>query len=94
MIATTYSFALPTRIFFGVGIVRNAGEEEALGARDMMLVADNGVIGAGLTTHVRNTSDAGRSHGETSSFICSRKRTETPARISSHVSSSGISRAS
>lgn len=50
MTLTTYSFALPTRIEFGPGISRNAAKEaKALGATKVLLVADKGVLNAGLT---------------------------------------------
>ena len=50
MTLTTYSFALPTRIEFGPGISRTAAKEaKAMGATKVLLVADKGVIGAGLT---------------------------------------------
>ncbi|MDR2163179.1 MAG: iron-containing alcohol dehydrogenase [Clostridiales Family XIII bacterium] len=59
MIVSTYSFALPTRIEFGEGIIKKAGEEaKALGARKAMLVADKGVIGAGLTGPVEDSLQA------------------------------------
>jgi alcohol dehydrogenase len=48
-----YSFMLPTRIEFGQGSISKVGEEaKALGATRIMLVADKGVIGAGLTEPV------------------------------------------
>ena len=53
MTLTTYSFALPTRIEFGPGISRTAAAEaKAMGATKVLLVADQGVIKAGLTTAI------------------------------------------
>ncbi|MDR3363927.1 MAG: iron-containing alcohol dehydrogenase [Clostridiales Family XIII bacterium] len=50
MTLSTYSFALPTRIEFGGGAIEKTGKEaKALGATKVMLVADKGVIAAGLT---------------------------------------------
>ena len=50
MTLTTYSFALPTRIEFGPGISRTAAAEaKAMGASKVLLVADKGVLNAGLT---------------------------------------------
>ena len=50
MTLTTYSFALPTRIEFGPGISRTAAAEaKAMGATKVLLVADTGVLNAGLT---------------------------------------------
>lgn len=50
MTLSVYSFALPTRIEFGEGVISNTGAEaKALGAKKVMLVADKGVISAGLT---------------------------------------------
>lgn len=50
---STYSFNLPTRIEFGEGVIKTVGKEaKALGATKAMLVADKGVIGAGLTKDV------------------------------------------
>ena len=49
MTLTTYSFALPTRIEFGPGISRTAAAEaKAMGATKVLLVADKGVLNAGL----------------------------------------------
>lgn len=51
-----YSFALPTRIEFGEGVMKDAGKEaKALGATRVMLVADKGVIAAGLTGPVEDS---------------------------------------
>ncbi|MDR0596680.1 MAG: iron-containing alcohol dehydrogenase [Clostridiales Family XIII bacterium] len=59
MTLSTYSFSLPTRIEFGEGVVKTAGEEaKALGATKVLLVADKGVIGAGLTKPVEESLDA------------------------------------
>lgn len=59
MTLSTYSFALPTRIEFGQGVIANAGEEaKAVQARKVMLVADKGVIGAGLTKPVEESLKA------------------------------------
>ena len=50
MTLTTYSFALPTRIEFGPGISRTAAAEaKAMGATKVLLVAEKGVLNAGLT---------------------------------------------
>lgn len=52
---STFSFALPTRIEFGAGIIKNVGKEaKALGATKVMIVADKGVIGAGLVKPVED----------------------------------------
>ncbi|MEG2174105.1 MAG: iron-containing alcohol dehydrogenase [Oscillospiraceae bacterium] len=46
---STYSFSLPTRIEFGDGVIKNVGKEaKILNATKVMIVADKGVIGAGL----------------------------------------------
>jgi alcohol dehydrogenase len=59
MTLSAYSFALPTRIEFGEGVVSRAGEEAlALGAKRALLVADKGVIGAGLTKPVEESLKA------------------------------------
>lgn len=56
MTLSKYSFALPTRIEFGEGVVNDAGKEaKALGASKVMLVADKGVIAAGLTEAVEES---------------------------------------
>lgn len=56
MTLSTYSFALPTRIEFGQGVIANVGEEaKAFHAKKVMLVADKGVIGAGLTKPVEES---------------------------------------
>ena len=48
-----YEFALPTSIYFGEGIVSETGKKaKELGAGKVMLVADKGVIAAGLTAPV------------------------------------------
>ena len=48
MTLSQYSFALPTRIEFGEGVIGKAGSEaKALGATKVMLVADKGVIAVG-----------------------------------------------
>ncbi len=53
MALSTYSFSIPTRIEFGEGVIKTVGKEaKALGATKVMLVADKGVIGAGLTKDV------------------------------------------
>jgi alcohol dehydrogenase len=55
----TYSFELPTRIEFGVGVIEKAGSEaKALGASKVMIVADKGVIGAGLVKPVEESLNA------------------------------------
>lgn len=56
MTLSKYSFALPTRIEFGEGVIQEAGKEaKALGATKVMLVADKGVIAAGLTKPVEQS---------------------------------------
>jgi alcohol dehydrogenase len=56
MSLSNYSFALPTRIEFGVGVIRTAGKEaKALGATKVLLVADKGVNAAGLTKPVEES---------------------------------------
>ena len=56
MTLSQYSFALPTRIEFGEGVIGKAGSEaKALGATKVMLVADKGVIAAGLTRPVEES---------------------------------------
>lgn len=61
MTLSQYSFALATRIEFGVGVINNAGmEAKKLGMKKAMLVADKGVIGAGL---VKPIEDALKSEG-------------------------------
>ena len=53
MTLSTFSFALPTRIEFGQGVIATAGTEAlAWGAKKVMLVADKGVVAAGLTLPV------------------------------------------
>lgn len=52
---STYSFKLPTRIEFGEGVIKTVGKEaKAFGATKVMLVADAGVIKAGLTKAVED----------------------------------------
>lgn len=54
-----YSFELPTRIEFGEGVINEAGKEaKLLGATKIMLVADKGVICAGLTRPVEESLKA------------------------------------
>jgi alcohol dehydrogenase len=56
MTLSTFSFALPTRIEFGQGVITTAGAEAAaLGASKVMLIADKGVISAGLTLPVMDS---------------------------------------
>ena len=56
MTLSQYSFALPTRIEFGEGVIDRAGAEaKALGATKVMIVADKGVIAAGLTKKVEES---------------------------------------
>ena len=51
--ALNYTFALPTKIHFGENVIREAGKmARELGATKVMLVADKGVISAGLTKPV------------------------------------------
>lgn len=51
-----YTFSLPTTIRFGVGVVKEAGAcAKSLGATKVMLVADQGVIRAGLTRDVETS---------------------------------------
>ncbi|MEI8217132.1 MAG: iron-containing alcohol dehydrogenase [Eubacteriales bacterium] len=53
MTLSTFSFALPTRIEFGQGIISSVGNEAlGMGAKKVMIVADKGVIAAGLTLPV------------------------------------------
>jgi len=55
MTLSNYSFAVPTRVEFGEGVVSKVGEEaKALGAKKVMLIADKGVIAAGLTKAVED----------------------------------------
>ena len=55
MTLASYSFAIPTRVEFGEGSIRKVGEEaKALGASRVMLVADKGVIAAGLTAEAED----------------------------------------
>ncbi|MDR2295443.1 MAG: iron-containing alcohol dehydrogenase [Clostridiales Family XIII bacterium] len=59
MTLSTYSFALPTRVEFGEGVIRTVGKEaKALGATKVLLVADKGVIAAGLTKAVEESLKA------------------------------------
>jgi alcohol dehydrogenase len=56
MITSTYSFAFPTRVEFGEGVIGKVGEEaKSLGAGKALLIADKGVIGAGLTIPVEDS---------------------------------------
>lgn len=49
----SFTFGLPTEIVFGEGVIKEAGKRaKALGAKKVMLVADKGVISAGLTKPV------------------------------------------
>ncbi|WP_326975516.1 iron-containing alcohol dehydrogenase [Caproicibacter sp. BJN0012] len=51
-----YEFSLPTSIFFGEGISKETGKKaRELGATKVLLVADKGVIGAGLTAPVEES---------------------------------------
>lgn len=51
-----YTFSLPTTIRFGVGAVKEAGVcAKSLGATHVMIVADQGVIRAGLTRDVETS---------------------------------------
>lgn len=61
MTLSKYSFALPTRIEFGEGIIKTAGiEAKTLGAKKIMLVTDKGVRNAGLTKPIEDSlNDAG-----------------------------------
>lgn len=53
MTLSTYSFGLATRIEFGPGIIKNVGmEAKKLRMTKVMVVADKGVIGAGLVKPV------------------------------------------
>ena len=56
-----FEFQLPTIIKFGKGISATAGEEaKKLGATKVLIVADKGVIGAGITKPVeKSLEDAG-----------------------------------
>lgn len=64
MVLSTYSFELPTRIEFGEGIIKNvAVETKKLNAKKVMIVADKGVIEAGLVLPVQKSlKDAGISY--------------------------------
>ena len=56
MTLSTYSFALPTRIVFGQGVISTVGEEaKALDAKKVLIVADKGVINAGLIKPVEES---------------------------------------
>jgi alcohol dehydrogenase len=56
MTLSKYSFALPTRIEFGEGIIETVGDEaKAFGAKKVMLVTDKGVNKAGLTKPVEDS---------------------------------------
>lgn len=61
MVLSTYSFELPTRIEFGEGVIKNVAiEARKLNAKKVMIVADKGVIGAGLVLPVQKSlKDAG-----------------------------------
>jgi alcohol dehydrogenase len=58
---TTYAFELPTRIEFGEGVIATVGQEvKKIGAKRVLIVADKGVINAGLTQGVeKSLSEAG-----------------------------------
>jgi alcohol dehydrogenase len=59
MVVSTYSFALPTRIEFGEGVIRKTGAEaKSLGAGKALIIADKGVIEAGLTVPVEESLKA------------------------------------
>lgn len=61
MTLANYSFSLPTRVEFGEGVIHNVGEEaKAFGAKKVMLVADKGVISAGLTQAVEDSLRASK----------------------------------
>lgn len=56
MTLSKYSFELPTRIEFGEGVIENVGHEaKGMKAKKVMLVADKGVIKAGLTEKVEES---------------------------------------
>lgn len=49
----TFDFVLPTKIRYGRGIVRTLGEElRALGARNVMVITDKGLVAAGMVGRV------------------------------------------
>ncbi len=53
---SSYVFSLPTKIEVGNGVIRNAGKRaKELGAKKVLLVADKGVINAGLTKPVEES---------------------------------------
>lgn len=53
MTLNAYSFELATKVVFGPGTIREAGREaKKLGMTKAMLIADQGIIGAGLTAPV------------------------------------------
>ena len=53
---TEFEFHLPTRIRFGAGISKEVGlEAKGLGATKVLIVADKGVIGAGITRPVEES---------------------------------------
>lgn len=59
MTAEKYTFSLPTTIIFGEGVISEAGKHaKDLGATKVLLVADKGVIGAGLTKPVEQSLEA------------------------------------
>lgn len=56
---STYSFALPTRVEFGAGVISKVGEEaKKLGATKVMVVSDKGVMGAGLVKPIEESLKA------------------------------------
>jgi alcohol dehydrogenase len=54
-----FSFELPTRIEFGSGVISKVSEEvQNLGGKKVLIVADKGVIGAGLVKPVESSLNA------------------------------------
>jgi alcohol dehydrogenase len=57
-ILKSFSFALPTRIEFGVGSVQNLpGELESLGAKRPLIVTDRGIAASGLLESITDLLD-------------------------------------
>lgn len=53
MMVNDYSFAIPTRIEFGIGIIDKVGDEaRKLGGTKVLIVADKGIIKAGIVAKV------------------------------------------
>lgn len=59
MTLENFSFELPTRIEFGSGVISKVSEEvQNLGGKKVLIVADKGVIGAGLVKPVESSLNA------------------------------------